>query len=115
MTPTTFYHGGPAGLKVGDLIKPAISLGLQHPRSANQPHYNPHRVYVTQRREYAEMFAIGADGVVYEVVPIGRLLVDRDARGSFHCSAAEVVEVHARAPYVTVPIPGRIQWKGARS
>lgn len=94
MKPATFFHGGPAGLGVGDLIRPAIALGKEHGRSAHQPHYNPHRVYVTQRREYAIFFAINHGGPVYEVAPIGRMLVDRDARGSFHCSAAQIVAVH---------------------
>lgn len=93
MNPRTFFHGGAAGLEVGDLIRPAISLGLEHERSANQPHYNPHRVYVTQRRDYAQFFATSKRGSVYEVAPIGRLLVDQDARGSFHCSAAQIVAV----------------------
>lgn len=90
----TLFHGGPAGLEVGDLIRPAVSLGLEHSRSAHQPHYNPHRVYVTQRRDYAAFFATHHSGLIYEVVPIGRLLVDQDARGSFHCSAAQVVAIH---------------------
>ena len=104
MKASTLYHGGPAGLKVGDLIRPAISLGIQRgERSIHQPHYNPHRVYVTQRREYAQVFAQIHGGLVYEVLPIGRLLVDVDARGSFHCSAAQIVAVHQISP-VTVPV-----------
>lgn len=93
MKARTFFHGGAAGLEVGDLIRPAISIGREHPHTANQPHYNPHRVYVTQRRDYAQFFATANGGTVYEVAPIGRLLVDQDARGSFHCSAAQVVAV----------------------
>ena len=94
MKAATFYHGGPAGLSVGALIRPAISLGITCTRTAHQPHYNPHRVYVTQRREYAQVFAQIHRGVIYEVIPIGRLLVDQDARGSFHCSAAQIVALH---------------------
>lgn len=114
MKASTLYHGGPAGLSVGDLIRPAVSIGRAHARSAHQPHYNPHRVYVTQRRDYAEVFATVNDGLVYEVLPIGRLLVDPDARGSFHCSAAQIVAVHERQS-ITVPNPGRLISKGAKS
>lgn len=94
MKATTLYHGGPAGLAVGDLIRPAVSLGKVHPALRQQPHYNPHRVYVTQSREYAAWFATNHHGAVYEVHPIGRLLVDADARNSFTCSAAQIVAVH---------------------
>lgn len=111
MKPATLFHGGPAGLEVGDLIRPAVSLGIQHARTAHQPHYNAHRVYVTQRREYAEVFAQINEGPVYEVAPIGRLLVDLDARGSFHCSAAQIVAVHQRIS-VPIPNPTRPAWKG---
>lgn len=116
MRPATFFHGGPAGLGIGDLIRPAISLGLEHERSLHQPHYNPHRVYVTQNREYAAMFATNRGGPIYEVAPIGRLLVDADARGSFHCSAAQIVAIHPLTRLETQPVTDRITdiLKGAR-
>lgn len=101
----TLYHGGPPGLAVGDLIRPAIALdpARRGRPSYARPHYNPHRVYVTQLRDYAEFFAMYHEGCVYEVLPIGRLLVDHDARGSFHCSAAQIVAVHQRTAVEVKP------------
>lgn len=99
---TRYFHGGAHGLQPGDLIRPAISLGIEHVRTPNQPRYNPRRVYITRLRWYAELFANGHQGDVYEVRPVGRALPDLDARGSFHCSCAEVVAVLATHP---VPMP----------
>jgi hypothetical protein len=100
----TYFHGGVPGLNIGDLIRPAISLGISHARTPNQPRYNPRRVYITRLRWYAELFANGAKGDVYEVRPVGRAIPDLDARGSFCCSCAEVVAVVAQHP---VPMPAR--------
>lgn len=99
-----FFHGGIPGLKPGDLIRPAISLGIDRAKTPNQPRYNPRRVYITRLRWYAELFANGAQGDVYEVRPVGRAIPDLDAKGSFHCSCAEVVAVVAEHP---VPMPER--------
>jgi hypothetical protein len=97
----TYFHGGAPGLKVGDLIRPAISLGIDHPRTPNQPRYSPRRVYITRTRWYAELFASGK-GDLYEVKPVGRALPDLDANDSFTCSCAEIVAVLATHP---VPMP----------
>lgn len=94
----TYFHGGVAGLKVGDLIRPAISLGITKIRTPNQPRYSPRRVYITRLRWYAELFANGHRGDVYEVRPVGRTLPDLDAHDSFHCSCAEITAVAARHP-----------------
>jgi hypothetical protein len=75
-----YFHGGALGLRVGDLIRPAISLGIDHPRTPNQPRYNPRRVYITRIRWYAELFAAGK-GDLYDC-PAGRALPDLDAKGS---------------------------------
>lgn len=99
---TTYFHGGAPGLKPGDLIRPAISLGIVKTKTPNQPRYNPRRVYITRLRWYAELFANGQQGDVYEVRPVGRAHPDPDARGSFCCSCAEIVAVAARHP---VPMP----------
>lgn len=99
---TTYFHGGVPGLHPGDLIRPAISLGIHKVKTPNQPRYNPRRVYITRLRWYAELFANGSQGDVYEVRPVGRPLPDLDARGSFCCSCAEIVTVLARHP---VPMP----------
>ena len=109
----TYFHGGTAGLNVGDLVRPAVSLGISHSRTLNQPRYTPRRVYITRIRWYAELFANSHRGDVYEVRPVGHALPDLDARGSFHCPCAEVVAVVARHP---VPMPaeaGRILPMGA--
>lgn len=106
------YHGGIGGLGVGEVIRPAISVGKAHPPSPNQPGYNPHRVYLTGIAWYAELFAHLRDGDVYQVRPLGRLIRDPDARGSFACSAAMVVAVIARHP-VRLPAIARdalAQW-----
>jgi len=99
-----YFHGGASGLQPGDLIRPAISLGIEKTKTPNQPRYNPRRVYITRLRWYAELFASGAGGDVYEVRPVGRALPDLDAKGSFQCSCAEVVAVLAEHP---VPMPER--------
>jgi hypothetical protein len=99
-----YFHGGVPGLKPGDLIRPAISLGIHKVKTPNQPRYSPRRVYITRLRWYAELFANGAKGDVYEVKPVGRALRDLDAKSSFHCSCAEVVAVVAEHP---VPMPER--------
>lgn len=99
-----YFHGGARGLQPGDLIRPAISLGIVRTKTPNQPRYNPRRVYITTIRWYAELFASGAGGDLYEVKPVGRALDDLDAKGSFHCSCAEVVAVLAEHP---VPMPER--------
>jgi hypothetical protein len=101
-----YFHGGVPGLKVGDTIRPAISLGKEHGRSPNQPNYSPHRVYLTRIRWYADLFAHFSDGDVYEVRPVGRAVPDPDARGSFSCSCATVVAVTARGP-VALPAQAR--------
>ena len=99
-----YFHGGAPGLKPGDLIRPAVSLGITRTKTPNQPRYTPRRVYITRLRWYAELFANGHEGDVYEVRPVGRPLPDLDAKGSFTCSCAEVVAVVARHP---VPMPDR--------
>lgn len=98
----TFFHGGAPGLATGDLIRPAISLGIKKARTSNQPRYSPRRVYITRLCWYAALFANGTHGDVYEVRPVGRILPDPDARDSFTCSCAEIVAVLARHP---VPMP----------
>lgn len=111
----TYFHGGAAGLEIGDLIRPAISLGIRRVRTPNQPRYNPRRVYVTELRWYAELFANGHQGDVYEVQSVGRVLPDPDARHSYHCSCAEVVAVLARHPVPMPPQAARIFPMGATS
>ncbi|WP_052433242.1 hypothetical protein [Streptacidiphilus carbonis] len=107
-----YFHGGAPGLKVGDLLRPAISLGKEHGRSPNQPNYSPHRVYLTRARWYADLFAHMGDGDVYEVRPVGRAVPDPDARGSFTCSCATVTAVLAQHP-VELPEQARALRRGA--
>lgn len=105
------YHGGPAGLSVGDLIRPSISTGKQHGRSLHQPHYSPHKVYITTSQTYAQFFA-KPDGVVYVVEPIGRIQLDTDvprATGdSYSCAAAEIVAIHDPIPLIDDEITNAI-------
>jgi hypothetical protein len=102
--PKRLFHGGAAGLNVGDHIHPAAAVGKQHPPSRNQPHYNPHRVYITGLRWYAELFAHLGRGDVYRVRPLGVTLPDRDAHGSYTCQTAVITHVVARHP---VDLPER--------
>lgn len=66
-------------------------------RGKHQPNWSPHRVYVTQLRWYAQLFAAVSGGDLYEVKPHAPK-VDVDAYGSFWCPYARVVAVAARGP-----------------
>ncbi len=87
--PKRLYHGGPTGLSVGDYLLPASALGLpDRVITPNQPRYSPHKVYLTERVDYARIF-----GAVYVAEPIGPLTPDPDARLAWRCPRARIVEV----------------------
>lgn len=98
------YHGGPAGLKRGDLIRSARELGLGNldDKGPNQPNYSPDFVYMTRRRNYAQLFAWGLKGAVYEVEAVGSYGPDPDAVDSFKARRARVLRVVVAAP---APMP----------
>lgn len=81
----TYFHGGVAGLTVGDFIKPASRLGLSYEYTRDAK-YNPDNVYVTPTPEFARSFAAKAvgrlgqplDGAIYEVQVRGPLMNDPD-------------------------------------
>ncbi|WP_428950983.1 hypothetical protein [Streptomyces sp. cg35] len=103
------FHGGVAGLQRGDMILPAVAVNKVHEPGPHQQHYDPHRVYVTELRWYAQLFAHGQHGDVYRVRPVGVRLPDRDCRQSWVCQGAVVLDVVARHP---VEAPERLKRLG---
>ena len=73
-----FYHGGPCGLALGDMVLPPSATGAKtavHGASQGvKRKYRKDRVYVTPDPKFALFFAARHDaGVVYEVEPIGEV------------------------------------------
>ena len=115
---TRYFHGGPPGLKPGDLIEPRPADDTAHlvdgcptcearrqgtPLAADDN--DPGQVYVTTSRDYARVYAAGYPrGGLYVVEPIGDL-VDRsghDLEPSWGCPAARVLAVYD--PLVTLTV-----------
>lgn len=61
-------------------------------KTLNQPRYSPMFVYLTEREDYARVFA-GSTGGVYVAEPVGPLYPDPDARQAWRCRRARIVEV----------------------
>ncbi len=113
---TLYYHGGVAGLRVGDELRPPCETDAPsiHDETAaafpGQP--NPHRndrVYVTTSHEVAFMYAYALlsrgdnppdRGAVYLVDPVGELERDPDQPG-FQCERAIVRAVAVSAVFST--------------
>ncbi len=90
------FHGGPTGLAAGDFLLPASALGLpDRVKTTNQPRYSPHKVHLTERLDYAGIFA-GPTGAIYVAEPLGPCHPDPDAKQSWRCPRAVVVEVLPR-------------------
>lgn len=85
MSTPTLFHGGIAGLRVGDIIEPgharktrdgcpyceARERGEAH-QGLDGPSQRPDRVYATEHRLYAKQFAsLWGRGDLYRVSPIG--------------------------------------------
>lgn len=108
-----YWHGGPAGLRIGDRILPPCVTGkdstdslfatVEHspdlPRVARAD-----RVYLTAQMDLAALYAYmavsggkHAPGVIYECVPEGSITPDPDWHGpeglSVECPSARVVRV----------------------
>lgn len=71
-----WFHGGLPGRVPGDLLLPASETGMD-PRNCGDEIMSRGRfVYVTPSRDVARVYAEHARGLVYQVRPIGPLLVD---------------------------------------
>lgn len=83
-----YYHGGDAGLLVGQYIEPPNVTGKDNTVGLN-PLRNKDRVYVTKDIAGAMFFASRSDSpTVYEVTPEGEIEDDPDHRAkgiSFAC------------------------------
>jgi hypothetical protein len=113
-----YWHGGPAGLQVGDLIKPPTVTGVRNrcdgpllrllgyiqdrvdPAAPNPVQdYRRDRVYVSTDRSISEWYAAcppSRPGAIYRVQPLGLLEVDpwpKYQRKALTCPSARVLEV----------------------
>ena len=100
---TAYWHGGPAGLSVGEYLLPPSVTGTPHVltaysgRAELRPGVRRDRVYVSDRYEVAEVFAAmhPEAGCVYRVLPEGPLEEDPDGPGlSWACARARIISVH---------------------
>lgn len=109
----SFWHGGAAGLRPGELID------AHHDRHWNDcvtcreraagisqidaPNGRPGKVYITTDREYARHYAsLAGYGDLYQVEPVGELeLSTEDRFETFTCDAARVTAVYDRAVMLT--------------
>lgn len=111
---TRLFHGGPAGLRVGDRIVPRNQLatrGVQ--RDPRTDPADAGRVYVSTDPDIAEAFAVANPGrsSVYEVEvrPQAALELDPDFP-TLHCfsaPAATIIAVHT--PHAAMSVARRVQ------
>jgi Rifampin ADP-ribosyl transferase len=98
-----YYHGGDAGLVVGDYILPPDVTGKDNMVGLN-PLRKKDRVYVTKDIAGAMFFASRSDSpMVYEVTPEGDVEDDPDHRTkgiSFACPKAKIIGFHNIPDYV---------------
>ena len=127
--PLPLFHGGIAGLRVGDLVRPApphvvdgcpIWQPMDPPSSRSA-------VYVTTDLPYARFYAARSQGDLYQVEPSGMVLPEEDARTAllipsaedhfptWTCVEAVVVAVVARGVQLTKHDRRRMlsRWKAA--
>lgn len=122
-TEPEWFHGGPAGLAVGDFVVPRAELpvdSLEHVLASAGDPADPTRVYVTGMKRVARGFAArfsnapvpGARvGAVYRVRPVGELVVDGDFPARARCwsvDRAQVVEVVTARVQEPVKVVNRI-------
>jgi hypothetical protein len=123
--PRRLFHGGIAGLRVGDLIKPSPPhivdgcvicaarargetyvdplLGVIDP-----PTGRPDRVYLTSDREYARWYAARSwRGALYVVDPIGELEPSTEDRFPTWCAPAARVRAVYDACVILTPAQRR--------
>jgi hypothetical protein len=92
-----YYHGGGAGLLVGQYILPPDVTGKDNMAGLN-PLRKKDRVYVTKDIAAAMFFAsASASPMVYEVTPEGDIEDDPDHRKkdiSFACPKAKIIAIY---------------------
>jgi hypothetical protein len=92
-----YYHGGDAGLLVGQYILPPDVTGKDNMAGLN-PLRKRDRVYVTKDIAGAMFFASRSDSpIVYEVTPDGDIEDDPDHKKkgiSFACPKAKIVAIY---------------------
>src|SRR5258708_38940981 len=100
-----YYHGGDAGLLVGQYILPPDVTGKDNMAGLN-PLRKKDRVYVTKDIAGAMFFASRSDSpMVYEVTPEGDTEDDPDHKTkgiSFACPKAKIVALHNVPAYVVL-------------
>ena len=98
-----YWHGGPRGLRRGDYILPPSKTGTRNTLASYGTVASGlarlDRVYVTNERIAAVMYASGLPGLgcVYEVEPVGDLTPDPDCNKpglSWECERALIVGVY---------------------
>jgi hypothetical protein len=100
---TRYYHGGDAGLLVGQFILPSLVTGKDNMVGLN-PLWKKDRVYVIKDIAGAMFFASASKRpTVYEVTPEGDLENDPDDKikgRSFACPKAKIIAIHSVPPEV---------------
>ncbi len=104
---TAYYHGGPAGLRIGDHILPSAETGAPSTASFGAAGIcRRDRVYVTTDVNAAVPYASAhwpGRGRVYRIDPIGDLDPDPDcqiAGLSYQCPQARIIAI--------VPVRGKL-------
>ncbi|WP_063752620.1 hypothetical protein [Streptomyces sp. NRRL S-350] len=120
-TRTRYFHGGAAGLQVGDRLVPkppliahpncpeckaraaGVQIRLPDGRLSEPPTGQPDKVYISTDKLYARYYAsMRWLGDLYRVEPEGEVVRStEDAFDTFICSAAVVVQVIDRAVRLT--------------
>lgn len=93
-----YYHGGVAGLQVGDMVEPYSVTGKASWGNVNSPRYRRDKVYIssdfTTAVSYAESGTDRPSNTVYEVEPIGEIEADFHCpKYQCHCDRARVLRV----------------------
>jgi len=128
---TALYHGGIAGLRVGDLIQPghdrkpvagcpwcdARAKGEAGPGGIDGPPAHPEHVYATTHRLYAKHYAsLWGRGDLYRVeVSDEAVRSDEDSFETYRATELCVVAVLDRAVLLTMTERRRLfrEWKAA--
>lgn len=106
-----YYHGGKGGLRLGMFILPPSITGSHSTADYGAGKVcRRDRVYVTTSDAAALIFGAmhwSGKGAVYEVEPIGELVVDPDANAdaagayiSYECERARIIKVRRIYPSV---------------
>jgi len=99
----TYFHGGHPGLKIGEFLLPSVETGVRglDDWSGSASETIGRFVYVTTNmpaaRLYAAMYPGKNGGTVYEVLPEGEIVLDKDcdlAGISFSCPKALIIAEH---------------------